>query len=156
MKTTPPKKLTQSAIAEQAGISRQTLSSWKREGMDTSPENLEAVVERADLSQATGEISELILAARLRKLNAEADSKEFQLETEKGRWMLKSDAIAAAGVMAYASREQWERIENSLPPILEGKTAAQMASKLRGYIFDVLTDLSHIFDIEDDDDSDLG
>lgn len=139
------KPLTQQQIANEIGVSRQTICAWKREGMDTSAANLPALRERAGHKKDRQEITREIQEARLRKLNAEAAAKEHALAVEEGRYILASDAKSAAMRAGTACRAAWEKIVDDLPPAMEGLTAIQMQAKLREYVRLKLTDLSQIF-----------
>ena len=145
MKTKPR---TQASIAEELGISRQTLSAWKRGGMDTTEANLSALKERAGMVSEKSATTAEIQAARLRKLRAEAESKEHALAVEKGLYILRSDAVKAGSRAGLASKHAWENIEDSLPPMLEGLTALQMKEKLRDYARSVNLELAAVFDDE--------
>jgi DNA-binding transcriptional MerR regulator len=57
----------------------------------------------------------------------------IKVQQERGVLMPTADAEAAGRLAGQASRQAWEKIEDELPPMLEGLTAAQMKSKLRDY-----------------------
>lgn len=56
-----------------------------------------------------------------------------KVQVERGKYMLKTDAEAAGMQFAQHVKHGWEKIEDSLPPMLEGLSAAQMKEKLREF-----------------------
>ena len=66
---------------------------------------------------------------------------------EQGRYILKEDAGKSGAQAALSVRGELEKLEDSLPPILEGLTALQMKSKLRDYSRGIMLDLSRCFDV---------
>jgi transcriptional regulator with XRE-family HTH domain len=142
------KPLSQQAIADQCGVSRQTISAWKRAGVDVSESNLEALKKKARQVKVTGEIAREIQEARLRKLQAEADQKEHDLAVQRGEYIRVSDVAEAGAIAAQASKAAWEDLGNSLPPLLDGLTSLQMVPVIRQYSRTKCKELSEVFPAE--------
>ena len=92
------------------------------------------------------ELPEGIRTRKERKIDLECQKIEHQLEVQKGKYMLKSDAVEAASVAALASKTAWEGLEDEIPPMLEGLTAAKMKVKLRDYGRMKSNELAEIFE----------
>jgi len=141
------KKLTQQAIADMVGVSRQTLLNWRRAGIDISQGNLPALIDKAAGVEERADTSADIKAARLRILTAQAEKIEYQLAVERGEYMPLAEALEGAAMCGTRSKAAWEAIEDELPPQLEGLTALQMKVKLREYARSKCLELSQAFQI---------
>lgn len=64
---------------------------------------------------------------------------------EAGRYILREDANVHAARAALAVRAELEKLEDSLPPLLEGRTALQMKTRIRDYSRGVTIELSKVF-----------
>jgi hypothetical protein len=72
-----------------------------------------------------------LLIAKVRKTAAEAVIKEIEAEAAKEKYQTKEEAREAGRQIAAVFRSHQQQLENNLPPILEGLTAAQMRPKIR-------------------------
>jgi len=142
-----PKPMTVSALAKAVGVPRQTLYEWKRkDGMELTEANLPALRERAGRKKNDGDITDEMRVEKLLKIKAERETKEHQLLLAKGQAVEARLVANAAAYAAAANKAAWEEIEDSLPPLLEGLTAAQMKVKLRGYARQKCLEMAEIFD----------
>lgn len=66
---------------------------------------------------------------------------------EQNRYILKETAQAAGAQAAVSVRGELEKLEDALPPILDGLTALQMKNKLREYARSIMLDLSRYFEL---------
>lgn len=64
---------------------------------------------------------------------------------DQGKYILADDAEAEGMRFGLAAKRQWEDIEDSLPPILEGLTALQMKTKLREFAAAQIVELHEFF-----------
>lgn len=135
--------MTQAAIADLVGVSRQTLLNWRKQGIDISEENLPALIDRAAGIDERKDTSEEIKAARLRILKAQAQKLEFAMAAERGQYMHETEIRETAGALAGESRRHWDELENLLPVLLDGLTALQMAAAIRVHVRKVLTEICH-------------
>jgi hypothetical protein len=147
MPAKPTKIMTVSALAKAVGVPRQTLYEWKRkDGMELTEANLPALRERASRKKNDGDITDEMRVEKLLKIKAERETKEHQLLLAKGQAVEARLVANAAAYAAAANKAAWEEIEDSLPPLLEGLTAAQMKVKLRGYARQKCLEMAEIFD----------
>jgi hypothetical protein len=147
MPAKPTKIMTVSALAKAVGVPRQTLYEWKRkDGMELTESNLPALRERASRKKNDGDITDEMRVEKLLKIKAERETKEHQLLLAKGQAVEARLVANAAAYAAAANKAAWEEIEDSLPPLLEGLTAAQMKVKLRGYARQKCLEMAEIFD----------
>jgi len=84
-------------------------------------------------------------AARTIKTQISGMREVIKVQQERGVLMPVADAEAAGRLAGQASRQAWEKIEDELPPMLEGKTAAQMKAALRDYARARCLELSALF-----------
>jgi phage terminase Nu1 subunit (DNA packaging protein) len=122
-------KRTQEQLAELLGVSRQTVSTWKRQGADLS--DLDALRARAAAVLVKQAGSEGYHDARTRKTRAEADRAETLAARERGE-LVEVAGIAAQGEgTGRAFRQLHDRLVNDLPPMLAGRTAGEIAKVLK-------------------------
>jgi transposase-like protein len=148
-KTKPPKRkpMTITQIAREIGVARDALYQWKnKEGLELTEANLPALRERASRKKNDGDITDEMRVEKLLKIKAERETKEHQLLLAKGQAVEARLVANAAAYAAAANKAAWEEIEDSLPPLLEGLTAAQMKVKLRGYARKKCLEMAEIFD----------
>jgi len=135
---------TQTALAAQLGISRQTLSTWKRGGMDTSDGNLPALLERAATADNKTGTSSEIQAARLRKLTAEADKMEFALAVEHGNYVTKESQLRAGLAVGQLIKELVLKIPAELPQALIGLEYSEAVKRCEDYADLILATLADV------------
>jgi transcriptional regulator with XRE-family HTH domain len=136
-----PKLMTQLQLAELLGVSRQTVSAWKREGQDMS--DLDALRARAAavVAKATG--AEGYIQARTRKTRAEADRAETLAARERGELIDASTLTFEFEAIGRLFRYGVTKLENDLPPQLAGRPASEIKKVLSHVFREVLTELSH-------------
>ncbi len=83
--------------------------------------------------------------ARKIKTQISGMNEMLKVQKELGVLIPAADAIKAGAVAATASRQAWEGIEDELPPMLEGLTAAQMKAKLRDFARSKCKELADVF-----------
>ena len=64
---------------------------------------------------------------------------------EQGRYILKADALKDGARAALSVRAELEKLEDALPPLLEGRTSLQMKSKIRDYARSAMLELNRVF-----------
>ena len=117
-----------SSIARKHGISRQTVSAWKQEGVDlTDPQ---AVADRLTLmrektSQPT------LTDERRRKLKADADMAELRVAQTKGELISRAEVDLEMRRVGSVFGAALERLQADLPPMLEGLKVESMAGVIR-------------------------
>jgi hypothetical protein len=67
-------------------------------------------------------------------------------QVEMGQFIPVTESMDAGARAATASKAAWEAIEDDLPPMLEGLTAAQMKKQLRDYARAKCFELANIFE----------
>lgn len=112
-----------SSIARKHGISRQTVSAWKQEGVDlTDPQ---AVADRLTLMRE--KTSQPTLSEeRRRKLRADADLAELNVRKAKGLLIPRAEVHAEMQRVGTVFRGAVKRLEADLPDLLDGMSASQM------------------------------
>lgn len=70
----------------------------------------------------------------------------IKVQQERGVLMPTADAEDMLRVAGHASRQAAEKMEDDLPPMLEGLSASQMKTKIRHYVIAMNRELSEIFD----------
>ena len=105
----------------------------------------------AELEKRLGELQALLLAApdyetaRTIKTKISGLKELHRAQVERGHYILATDAIQAGTQAAIASKSAWENLEDSLPPILEGLSAAKMKVIIRDYARVKCDELAAIF-----------
>ena len=138
------KSKTQAAIAEELGVSRQTLSTWKRGGMDTGEANLPALHQRAKMVDAKTGTSGEIQLARLRKLKAEAEKIEHALLIEQGYFVTKESQLRAGLAVGQTIKELVLKIPAELPQAIIGLEYAAAVKKCEEYADLILVTLGDV------------
>jgi hypothetical protein len=139
-KTKPakPKHGSLKALAESSGIPYQTLSRWKIEG--TFVHDPAALAERISRKRETAPAS--ITEARLEKLQLESQRIKLALDIERGKFVAVDAIYQDARNIATLVREAHGRATNDLPPLLAGRTAAEVSQLLKKYFREMQTNLS--------------
>lgn len=91
------------------------------------------------------EMPEGIRSAKQRKIELECEKLQRQIDVINGKLVFAADVEADGYSFGMAAKQMWEEIEDALPPMLEGLTAAQMKEKLRGYARSRIMDLHEHF-----------
>jgi hypothetical protein len=136
----PAKPPSIAAISKATGISRQSISAWVRDGLDLS--DPEAVADRVAMAKGRASTREDISAARLRKLQAEANHRELLVAKERGQLVPVDVVEEAVTRICSAVKGSIMRLEADLPQMLEGLSPPRMQLIIRQKIDEVLTALS--------------
>ena len=135
-----------SALARQHGISRQTLATWQREGIDIA--NAQAVAERKltmrgkpsaipEPPPAPG--AETIAEARRRRCVADANFAELRAQREAGALVDLATVEASFAALGHQMRAHLLALPVAAAAELEGLPAAGIAAALRKHVVEILT-----------------
>lgn len=118
----------------------------------TPPETpTEGRIEETRVERELGKLHADLLAAedyetaRTIKIKIEGVKKVLEELREAGRYVLKSETYKDASRAALAVRGELEKLEDGLPPLLEGLSALQMKAKIRDYSRGLMLELSRLF-----------
>jgi transposase-like protein len=135
-----------SALARLHGISRQTLATWKREGIDIA--DAQAIAERkltmrgkpsATLEPPTAPGAETIAEARRRRAVADANFAELRAQREAGAVVDLATVEASFAALGHQLRAHLLALPIAAASELEGLTAAGIAAALRKHVVEILT-----------------
>ena len=140
MSTIPKKPRTQAEMAAMVGVSLRTLKNWREEGIDI--EDLRAVQARAAEMAERGKDTEDMQSVKLRKLKAEADLKEHELEVERGRYVSQESQRADGQKLGLVLQGMMLKMADDLTPILAGRPAGEVKKAIQKYTREKLTELS--------------
>ena len=140
MTTIPKQPRTQAEMAAMVGISLRTLKNWRDEGIDI--EDLRAVQARAATMAERGKESEDMAGAKLRKLRAEADLKEHEVEVEKGRYVSQESQRADGQKLGLVLQGMMLKMAGDLTPVLAGRPAGEVKKAIEKYAREKLVELS--------------
>jgi transcriptional regulator with XRE-family HTH domain len=133
-------KITQDAMSKMAGVSVRSLQKWEKEGIDITDEA--AVRARAAQVDKRVADSEDMQGVKLRKLKAEADLKEHELQVERGLFVSKDEVVTEGVRMGVVIKGIFLKLSSDLTPILAGRPAAEIKKVLDKYAREKLTELS--------------
>ena len=134
-------KKSQVELAEMSGVSVKTLRSWaKLEGLDLNDEA--AVMARAEETKLRFSAVEDAGEVKLRKLKAEADILEHKLAVQRGDYVSAMEVENEGLRIGTAVKSVFLRMPDDLPPLLAGRTAAEVKVAVGKYVRDKLTELS--------------
>jgi transcriptional regulator with XRE-family HTH domain len=131
---------TQAQLAELAGVTTRTIREWEREGVDVY--DLPSLMARAAKIQEKKNESEDLAGVKLRKLKAEADLKEHELEVERGRYVSQESQRADGQKLGLVLQGMMLKMENDLTPIVAGRPAGEVKKAIGKYAREKLTELS--------------
>lgn len=140
MSTIPKQPRTQAEMAAMVGVSLRTLKNWREEGIDI--EDLRAVQARAAEMAERGKDTEDMQSVKLRKLKAEADLKEHELEVERGRYVSQESQRADGQKLGLVLQGMMLKMADDLTPILAGRPAGEVKKAIQKYAREKLTELS--------------
>jgi hypothetical protein len=123
------KPMTQIQIARKFKVARQTVSLWKREGIDLT--DMKALAARAATVKARVADSEDMQAAKLRKVSAEADRQQIAASREAGELVLAAGIAAEGKAAGLAFRQALEKLTHDLPPLIGGRPATEIFTILK-------------------------
>lgn len=129
--------------AARFNVDERTIRNWKKKGYNLDdPEKLEQQIGKQRHLPRNFEPATSLNSARIRKTNLECEKLHFQLEVERGKYTsndkIRDDLIK----IGSATKASLLRLENELPPILEGLTAEDMQIKIKEAVDSILGDLS--------------
>lgn len=127
-------------MAELVGTTPQTLRIWAKEGIDITDER--AVRERAKSKEIRGAAAEDMQGVKLRKLTAEANLKEHELEVERGKVVPKEQVLSEGMRMGMVIKGIFLKLSSDLAPVLAGRPAGEIKTALDKYAREKLTELS--------------
>ena len=133
-------KHSQAEIAQMAGVSLATIKNWKAEGLDIN--DIEAVKKRAATMTRRNQENEDMGAVKLRKLKAEADLKEHELEVERGRYVSQESQRADGQKLGLVLQGMLLKMSGDLTPILAGRPAGEVKKAIDKYAREKLVELS--------------
>ena len=140
MSTIPKQPRTQAEMAAMVGVSLRTLKNWREEGVDI--EDLRAVQARAAEMAERGKETEDMQGVKLRKLRAEADLKEHELEVERGRYVSQESQRADGQKLGLVLQGMMLKMAGDLTPILAGRPAGEVKKAIEKYAREKLVELS--------------
>jgi hypothetical protein len=132
--------MTQIQIARKFKVARQTVSLWKREGIDLT--DMTALAARAATVKARVADSEDMQAAKLRKVSAEADRQQIAASREAGELVLASGIHAEGEATGRAFQNGMNRLEGELPGRLAGRTAGEIKKIIHASFRELLNELA--------------
>lgn len=135
-----PEIKTQQQMADTVGISLRTLKNWKADGVDIR--DLQAVRARAAAMGAKSAATEDMQGVKLRKLTAEANLKEHELEVERGKVVPKEQVLSEGMKIGMAIKGIFLKLSSDLAPVLAGRPAGEIKTALDKYAREKLTELS--------------
>jgi len=119
-----------SALAREHGVSRESLRLWQLEGVNLS--SPAAIAERRARMKTAAPGG--IVAARIAKLELEAERLRLRVEAERGLLVSAAEVHADACRIGVIVRQSLTKAATSdLPPLLAGRTAAEVSVLLTDY-----------------------
>jgi transposase-like protein len=137
----PPAKsgINLSALAREHGVSRESLRLWALEGVNLS--NPTEIAERRARMKTAAPPS--IVAARIAKLELEAERLRLRVEAERGLLVSADEVQADARRIGCLVRQSLNKAASQdLPPLLAGRTAAEVSVLLARYFRDLCAALA--------------
>lgn len=133
-------RITQTAMAEKAGVTVKTLLEWRKEGINIESE--EEVLTRAEKTKERFAKSEDMSEVKLRKLRAEADLKEHELEVERGMYVSQESQRADGQKFGLVIQGVFQKMADDLTPIIAGRPAGEVKKAIQKYAREKLTEIS--------------
>jgi hypothetical protein len=131
---------TQAELAKLAGVTVRTIREWEKEGVDVY--DLQSLMARASRVREREEATEDLAGVKLRKLKAEADLKEHELQVERGLFVSKDEVVTEGVRMGIVIKGIMLKLSSDLTPILAGRPAGEIKKVLDKYAREKLTELS--------------
>jgi hypothetical protein len=148
--TTPTKKprgrpqrgaVKQADTAALAGVAVKTLLEWRKEGIDITDQD--QVMARADRKNERLASTEDKQAAELRKIRAQADKLEHELEIQRGKYVSHESQLKAGMQLGLVLKNIFLKMKGELTPRVAGRKASEVSKILDEYARAKLTELSH-------------
>lgn len=140
MPAKPKGEKTQAELAALAGVSVRSLRIWEKEGVNVYDE--QALLARAAKVEKRQSDSEDYNTTKHRKLKAEADLKEHELEVERGKFVSKEEVLREGMKMGLAVKSMLQKAESELTPRLAGRKASEVSKVLKEWSRDKMVELS--------------
>lgn len=131
---------TQAELAELAGVTTRTIRDWQKEGVDVY--DLTELMARASKVREREEQTEDLAGVKLRKLKAEADLKEHELEVERGNFVSQESQRADGQKLGLVLQGMMLKMSDDLTPILAGRPAGEVKKAIQKYAREKLVELS--------------
>ena len=131
---------TQAQLAELAGVTTRTIRDWEKEGVDVY--DVPSLMMRAAKIQEKKNETEDLAGVKLRKLKAEADLKEHELEVERGRYVSQESQRADGQKLGLVLQGMFMKMDSDLTPILAGRPAGEVKKAIAKYAREKLVELS--------------
>jgi transcriptional regulator with XRE-family HTH domain len=131
---------TQAELAKLAGVTVRTIREWEKEGVDVY--DLQSLMARASKVREREAATEDLAGVKLRKLKAEADLKEHELQVERGLFVSKDEVVTEGVRMGIVIKGIMLKLSSDLTPILAGRPAGEIKKVLDKYAREKLTELS--------------
>lgn len=122
--------LTWGALADELGISRRQLTTWRRDPAAPRSRDLQAWQAFASARRAARDIAGELREAKLRKERALAERAEMELERERGGLVTRADAKAAAALV----RDAFLREAAQLPADVAKRLAERLPASTRAEV----------------------
>ena len=132
--------LTQQEMADLVGTSRESLRKWAKEGIDITDES--AVRARAAQVDKRVADSEDMAGVKRRKLKAEAEREEHELEVERGRYVSQESQRADGQKLGLVLQGMMLKMAGDLTPVLAGRPAGEVKKAIDKYAREKLVELS--------------
>lgn len=133
-------KVTQPAMAAKAGVTVKTLLEWRKEGVDIDDEA--EVLARAEKTKERFSKAEDMAEVKLRKLRAEADLKEHELQVERGLYVSQESQRSDGQKFGIALQGVFQKMPDELTPLIAGRPAGEVKKLLEKYRREKLVELS--------------
>lgn len=118
---------TWSAVADELGVSRRHLTTWRRDPTAPKGRDIEAWRAWVTARQSAGEASAELRALKLRRERALTARAELDLERERGGLVTRTDAKAAAALV----RDAFLREGGALPSDVARRLGEQVPASVR-------------------------
>ena len=129
-------KRTQTQLADILGVSRQTVSAWKRQGANLDDLDELRARAAATLTKQTG--AEGYAQARTRKTIAQADRAETLAARERGDLIPHAAVDGMFQSWGLVVRQAFDKLAGNLPPVIAGRSAGEVHGLLKREFRDAL------------------
>jgi DNA-binding transcriptional regulator YiaG len=151
MAGTAPEMVSTSRLAQLFGINRKTVAEWRKDGRDV-PDKAEGkeplddwrawFAANPDAGYADHKPRKDRETLMCRKLEVEIEIKEIQLDEEKGKLIPIAQARESTRRIVTATRGEFLKLSNDLPPRLAGLNEAKMKGIVTKALHEILERLS--------------
>jgi hypothetical protein len=131
---------TQAELAELASVTVRTIRQWSKEGVNVY--DLQALMARASKVRDREEATEDLAGVKLRKLKAEANLKELELDVERGLFVSQESQRADGQKLGLVLQGMMLKMAGDLTPVLAGRPAGEVKKAIDKYAREKLVELS--------------